>query len=240
MRPLAAPPLLRGLGPQGLLKEIIRADPGLPRESYKKSANFLDKIPSSWYVYVMGKNYHRKKQPDLVRERLLGAALEMALESGLGAITLEGVARGAGVSKGGLLHHFPSRRALIEGLARHIINRFSEDVNDVVAMDEEASGRFTRAYVRASVGRSDSLSLSRSLGALHLSMFMDNDLAALWRNWLREQLSLHGENENSVMGRLLRLSVDGIWLDDLTGAGQLDFSSRSALVSRLVDMTYEI
>jgi AcrR family transcriptional regulator len=54
------------------------------------------------------------------RERLLDAAERVVVESGATHLTLDAVAKSAGVSKGGLLYHFPSKEALLEGmLARH-------------------------------------------------------------------------------------------------------------------------
>ncbi len=54
------------------------------------------------------------------RDRLLDAAERVVVESGATHLTLDAVAKSAGVSKGGLLYHFPSKEALLEGmLSRH-------------------------------------------------------------------------------------------------------------------------
>lgn len=47
------------------------------------------------------------------------AAVTVALEDGFGHVTMEAVARRAGVSKGGLLYHFPNKTRLIEGMLAH-------------------------------------------------------------------------------------------------------------------------
>ncbi|MGC1728438.1 MAG: TetR/AcrR family transcriptional regulator, partial [Steroidobacteraceae bacterium] len=55
------------------------------------------------------------------RERLLDAAERLVAEMGAAHLTLDGVAKFAGVSKGGLLYHFPSKDSLLEGmLTRHL------------------------------------------------------------------------------------------------------------------------
>jgi AcrR family transcriptional regulator len=72
-----------------------------------------------------------------VRERLLDAAERVVVESGATHLTLDAVAKSAGVSKGGLLYHFPSKEALLEGmLARHF-----RDVDAQVAARLAARGR---------------------------------------------------------------------------------------------------
>ncbi|MEO5324396.1 helix-turn-helix domain containing protein [Mesorhizobium sp. CC13] len=51
--------------------------------------------------------------------RLYRAAVAVALEHGFGKVTLDAVAREAGFSKGGLLHHFASKNALIRSMLAH-------------------------------------------------------------------------------------------------------------------------
>lgn len=53
------------------------------------------------------------------KERLFRAAIHVALENGFGKVTLDAVARQAGVSKGGLLHHFASKKDLIRAMLKH-------------------------------------------------------------------------------------------------------------------------
>jgi len=50
------------------------------------------------------------------RTRLLDAAEAIAARDGVGALTLDAVAAAARISKGGLLHHFRSKEALLAGL----------------------------------------------------------------------------------------------------------------------------
>lgn len=74
------------------------------------------------------------------RSRILDALEEIVIEHGVTAVTLDAVCARAGVSKGGLLYHFDSRRALFEGLlARldHQITDLSEQLpGEVPAMVE--------------------------------------------------------------------------------------------------------
>ena len=67
-------------------------------------------------MVLMSDAHHRKKQPALVRQQLLEVAARLASEQGMAAVTLDAVSGASGVSKGGLLHHFPNKNALLEGL----------------------------------------------------------------------------------------------------------------------------
>lgn len=54
--------------------------------------------------------------PTPTRERILRAADQLAAETGLAAVSLDAIAARAGVSKGGLLYHFPSKARLMQAL----------------------------------------------------------------------------------------------------------------------------
>lgn len=56
------------------------------------------------------------RDPTATRARILRAADEIATETGAGSVSLDAVAARAGVSKGGLLYHFPSKARLLQGL----------------------------------------------------------------------------------------------------------------------------
>jgi AcrR family transcriptional regulator len=56
-----------------------------------------------------------------VRDRILDAAEQLVTADGARNLTLDAVAHSAGVSKGGLLYHFPGKDALLAGMIeRHI------------------------------------------------------------------------------------------------------------------------
>ncbi len=62
------------------------------------------------------------------KERILDSYEEILIEQGPGGITLEAVAAHAGVSKGGLLYHFGSKEALVEGLMERLALLSEEDL----------------------------------------------------------------------------------------------------------------
>jgi AcrR family transcriptional regulator len=64
-------------------------------------------------------------------------------------VSLDAVARKAGVSKGGLMHHFRSKDELMAALADDLFEQFAQAVQDRVDPVDAAPGRLLRAYVRA-------------------------------------------------------------------------------------------
>ncbi|NIH83608.1 TetR/AcrR family transcriptional regulator [Amycolatopsis granulosa] len=62
------------------------------------------------------------------REQILDAYQEILIDSGSAAVTLDAVAARAGVSKGGLLYHFGSKDALLDGLLDRLLRLAAADV----------------------------------------------------------------------------------------------------------------
>ncbi|WP_312795017.1 TetR/AcrR family transcriptional regulator [Tianweitania sp.] len=78
-------------------------------------------------------NRLKNKGPDeetrrVQQDRLFCATLLVALDQGYGHVTLDAVAAKAGISKGGLLYHFPTKAKLIEAMLMRWLNCSKDDV----------------------------------------------------------------------------------------------------------------
>src|SRR3954467_7829759 len=100
---------------------------------------------------VMMQAAPRKRQPEITQQRLLDVAGELVVEAGVAALTLDAVAKRAGVSKGGLLHHFPSKNALLAAMVGSMVGKFSDAAAAFAARAPARRGRGARAYVRTTV-----------------------------------------------------------------------------------------
>ena len=169
------------------------------------------------------------------RERLLDAAERLVLEMGGGHLTLDAVAKFAGVSKGGLLYHFPSKDALVEAmLARQV-----SDVDAQVAARCAARGakpsHFERFRERVRV-LLEQRPERRALGAAVLAASADNPaLLAVCRRRYREVVDevakLPGGLERPA---LLLLAVHGLLLGELLRLSPYTPEERTRLVGALL------
>lgn len=89
----------------------------------------------------------------LSRQKLLDAAESVVLEKGVTNLTLDAVAAAAGVSKGGLLYHFPSKDALVMALVENMVAEIVEEFESALAVEPEGPGRKTRAILAISACR---------------------------------------------------------------------------------------
>jgi AcrR family transcriptional regulator len=176
--------------------------------------------------------YSRKKQPDIVRRDLLQNAISLAAQQGVSALSLQQVAAAAGVTKGGLLHHFPSKQALIHAVFDLLVSQFRESLEDVMARDPEPHGRFTRAYLELSIVDETA---HDEASALWRSVVTDPHLSARWGAWLAEQLAQYGDAESGPALEAVRFAADGIWMGLFANITPAD---RTALRAYLRSLTY--
>jgi AcrR family transcriptional regulator len=88
------------------------------------------------------------RDPARTRRAVLDATAVAVGTHGAG-VSLDVVARQAGVSKAGLLHHFPSRDQLLLAVAGDLVEGFRTTVEGAVDPRDHAEGRLVRGYVNA-------------------------------------------------------------------------------------------
>ena len=66
------------------------------------------------------------RHSDNARERIIDAAEQVVVDFGAGHLTFDAVALKAGLSRGGLLYHFPDKEALLKGMLDRLIERATE------------------------------------------------------------------------------------------------------------------
>jgi AcrR family transcriptional regulator len=159
----------------------------------------------------MGEAHQRKKEPEQVRNALLDCAAKMTAEHGLANVTLEAVARAAGVTKGALFHHFPNKKVLIEAMFEKMVSQLDQLIDGYMADDEMEYGRFSRAYVEVAI--SDvSLDPLDPWASLCMSSMSEPELQKKWAEWMVHRLKVHKSTDNDPMLEIVRLAADGAWL----------------------------
>jgi AcrR family transcriptional regulator len=178
-----------------------------------------------------------RRDPEHTRERLLRAAIDFVSSNGAANLTLDAVATCAGVSKGGLLHHFPSKQALVHALMERIAKTFANRLQ--YHLDAEAGatpGRWTRAYINASFEyEPDELKLTSAIATVVSS---DPALVHVLQSqfaWIDERI----ENDGLPAARAtaIRLACDGLWISELLELSTVQNPLRSSVRQALMEMT---
>ena len=85
----------------------------------------------------------------VAREAVLDAFESLLIAEGERAATLDAVARLAGVSKGGLLYHFPNKEAMVSVLLERLDRLLAADLDAMAAAPEGAAAYFIKSSVWA-------------------------------------------------------------------------------------------
>lgn len=180
--------------------------------------------------------YRRKKQPELVRRALLDCAAKLALEQGLAAVTVQAVCEAAGVTKGGMFHHFASKQALIDGVVAGLLDKLGDDIEAAMARDLQTHGRFTRAYVTVTM---DDLMLDQGSQwtTLYISSLTEPSLRRVTAEWFARLVERHHHTDADPVLEVARLAADGAWLASLLREDGGPMPDLPALRERLVAMT---
>lgn len=172
------------------------------------------------------------------RELLLDSAESVVVEGGPSSLTLDAVAEKAGVSKGGLLYHFRTKDALVEGMIARLIER--SEVRRAEALDEipASPARALRAEIIARLVRP--ASDRRVSAALLAAVANEPKLIKTIRDFHRAHFAAH-EKDGGPFERkaLVLLAADGLYLMELLQASPFDADQRKALVDELLQLADE-
>jgi AcrR family transcriptional regulator len=164
------------------------------------------------------------------RTQLLDAAVAVIRREGAAALTLDAVAAESGVSKGGVLYHFASKRALIDGLLGRWLDDFEERL--------DAGGDPLAAYVRACDLSDAGADRTASEFGMLAGMIEEPRVLEATRErqagWMERMLAGAAD---PVDAWLVRLAADGLWYSDLLGVAPPQGDDRRRLIARLLALS---
>lgn len=153
--------------------------------------------------------------PPAARDKVLDAFQRLLIEHGERETTLDAVARAAGVSKGGLIYHFGSREALIEGLLGRLEQLADEDLALMAAAPEGPVAYYVRTSADANTSLDATLiAVTRLLQRSHART--REVLAAVHDRWYLALLDAVGD---PALARLIMLVGYGMYYNATLAAG---------------------
>lgn len=184
-----------------------------------------------------------RRSPDgvtAVRDRLLDAAEALLLRQGPSAMVLDSVARDAGVSKGGLLYHFPSKDALVMGLIDRMLDNFDREQNGFAEADAQRAGRWTRAYLASTVTENGEPADNSAQLMAGILAAIGNDpkrLQVVRQRFAKWHKRLAADGIDQTNATIVRLAADGLWLSALLGLPGLDAKGYTRVLAALQNLT---
>lgn len=179
-----------------------------------------------------------RAQSKQTRRQIFEACSRILRDEGLINLTLEAVANKAGISKGGLLYHFPSKKELIEAVFEYHNGIFETRLQELTEQQGDEPGAWLRAYAIASIEQI----IDPDNAGLYASMFAAEErydsahqlMRSKYTNWQE-----HVENcgIDPTIATLARLAVDGLWFAEMNGYAPPDPERREKIMDLIMDMT---
>lgn len=163
---------------------------------------------------------------------ILDAALRVVARDGVTAVTYDSVAEEAGLTKGGLVYHFPSRESLLAALQHHLADQWRGALTEAAGKpaEELTDAERTAAYVQVAATSADRAEL-----LLILEAATDPDLASPWKTLMdtwapAPRLPLTDRDSDRLIAQL---AADGLWLHDTITGARLPPEVRTRLAERI-------
>jgi AcrR family transcriptional regulator len=177
--------------------------------------------------------------PGPARERVLEAAERVVAEVGAARLTLDVVAQAAGVSKGGLLYHFPSKESLLGALAQRYVQTMEHCIEDAKGrISDQDQSRDLKACI---VGILGSDPRSKAMGAALLATAA-NDLTLL--EVIRERLAAYNQelvasSADFARAAIVTLAIDGLMMRESLRISPFTEGERERVVRELMKIADE-
>jgi AcrR family transcriptional regulator len=180
-----------------------------------------------------------KRADTLLRGALLDAAEAVVARKGFANLTLDAVAAEAGMSKGGLLHHFRTKDRLVEGLVTRAAENWRACWMGSYENASEGPGRMTRALLKhcLSDAKSWTEQLRRSSSAVFAALAQNPSL-------IKPMRAVYGDLHRRIaedglppgVGEAVVTAIDGLWLYWVLGLVPVDQGLMNRLRAALEEM----
>jgi AcrR family transcriptional regulator len=169
------------------------------------------------------------------REQVLAAATKVALRDGPGAVTIDAVVAEAGMSRGGVLYHFPSKDALLQAL----VDQDIDALRAVTGQDGMAAGAGSASErIRAYYDACTAWAPERGHVALAVALAEN---PGLLRSWAQVQRDLDAadargaaDDAPALASLVARLALDGLWFSDLIDPQRFSAAQRERVVQAIL------
>lgn len=173
-----------------------------------------------------------KQNSQSTRLLILDAANRVILDNGTNALTLDSVAKQAGISKGGLLYHFRNKESLIMGMVERFVAEFDAAIDKEI---QKSGGDWLKAYILTSFKNNPE---REKISCALFAAFANNPdlLEPLRKKTVEWQKKIEANAVSPEIGAIIRLTLDGLWLSDLIGFASPALSLRKKILNSLLEI----
>ena len=182
----------------------------------------------------------QRRSSSETRQLIFRAASQILCREGLSSLTLAAVAKEAGLSKGGLLYHFPNKVSLIEALFEYHNDIFERRLVEMAREEGEDAGAWLRAYAKASIEQITDPDTAQLYSSLFAAEEKYASAHALMREkYVRWQIEADQSGLDPNWATLVRLTVDGLWFTEMHQYAPLKPQRRDEIMALILQLTQQ-
>lgn len=153
------------------------------------------------------------RKPTIAREGLIELAEEIVRSEGAAGLTIDALAKRAGISKGGVQYSFSSKDDLIRALIERWTHQFDALLGD---MDDVPPADLVRKYIN--VMRGSQAAMNAKMAGLMIAYIQNPENVSETREWYRSMFErLGGATEDAQAARVALLAVEGLFMLRISG-----------------------
>lgn len=175
-----------------------------------------------------------------MRSRILDAAEQLVTDDGARNLTLDAVAQAAGVSKGGLLYHFPNKDALLAGMIeRHIDLLNARCSLERSRLPDACASTELKSWI---LGVLQPHRAREEAGAALLAAAANNPalLDGVRRRYAEHVTQLETLGEGFPRAAVILLAVDGLMFGEAWRVTPFTAAQRERILAELLRITDEV
>jgi len=170
---------------------------------------------------------------------IIDAAEDVVMESGVSHLTLNAVVAKAGVSKGGLLHHFPSKNALLRAMIERQTEVFDEARRQILEELPKGPSCEPKSFIIALTNRSrdlDRLGVSLLAAVAHNPNLNEPIRKALDKTYTKLAVTDTPFEKTIVMA----LAAQALWLQDILLLSPFTERQSAEIIKELLRLCDEV
>ncbi len=151
--------------------------------------------------------YMRKKEPELNKQLIIDAAIDIGSETNWHQVTFQAIADRTGLSKGGIIHHFRNKDELLDELLNQSLKEISAWIEQFKSDHKDTDAVW--AYLNYVMAEKDEKYI-KTMRIVLQAIFIDPKYLEQWEAWYSKNI-MPEYKELPIKSLIIYLIAEGFW-----------------------------